>query len=116
MSLKYRHAMLVVVFAAGCSVWRPLPGAVLARPATDTLDRATVSLRDGTKLELEDAVITPDSIVGLGQATSARVALARSDVAGVETRNTDPFTTFVAGVFAGAVSLWLIAVANSPRT
>ena len=113
--MKYRHAMLVVLFAAGCSVWRPLPGAVLARPATDTLDRATVSLRDGRKLELADATITPDSIVGLSRATSARLALARSDIARVETRHTNEFMIFVAGVSAAVTCLWMIVV-TSPRT
>ena len=49
------------------------------------------------------------------QATSARLALARSDVTGVETRNTDPFMTFVAGVFAAVTCVWMVVVAT-PRT
>ena len=63
---RTRHvgAILLLLLAAGCSTWRPLPGAGLAGPANEQLGHAKVFLRDGTEVELRDARVRPDSIVG----------------------------------------------------
>jgi hypothetical protein len=116
MSPKHRALMLLVLFAAGCSVWRPLSGAGLARPLSEPLDEATVILRDSTWIELEHVAITPDSVIGIDHATSARLAVARSNVADVKAQTTDPFLTFVAGAGTGVIVLFLLAMTTTPRT
>jgi hypothetical protein len=103
--------MLVVLLTAGCSAWRPLPGAGLARVDGQRLGHAKVFLRDGTELELDDATISPDSIIGLGGVTHTRLAVARSDVAGVDMRRADIAKTFIVGVLAPVALAFLYAVA-----
>jgi hypothetical protein len=103
--------MLVVVLTSGCAVWRPLPGAGFARSAGERLPHARLSLRDGTELELDDASVTPDSIVGYGGETHTRFAVARREVVGVEGRETDGARTFVVGALAPIVA-WFLVVAS----
>jgi hypothetical protein len=104
--------MLVAALTAGCSAWRPLPGAGrLARAQAEWLGHARVPLRDGTELDLEEAAISPDSIVGLGGAARTRCAVARSDVTRVETRRTVKGRTFLAGVLAPITAAFLYVVA-----
>jgi len=99
--------MLLVLLATGCSVWRPLPGAGLAYPASQSLHQARVVLHDGTELQLEDAMITRDSIIGFGGEGRARLAVAREGVARVDARQPDATKTFVAG---GFMALSLVAL------
>ena len=82
---KHRCALLLVVLAAGCFRWGPLPGAGLAHPESEVLGRVTVYLRDSTAVALDDAAITPDRIVGLEHGSSTRRAVVRSDAVRVET-------------------------------
>jgi hypothetical protein len=86
---------------------RQVPGVGLGRVEQERIGSARVFLRDGTALELEDATITPDSIVGLGGATSTRWAVARSDVVSVDRRRGEPATTLLGGVLAGVAGLFL---------
>ena len=106
--VRRRCAIAPLALALSCSVWRPQPGVGLARPESVWVGRARVSLRDGTVLDLVDATISTDSLVGLGGATRTRFALPRSDLAQVEVRRTERFTTFFAGILA---TLLLYAVA-----
>jgi hypothetical protein len=115
MMAKRHCAILLVVLAAGCYRWGPMPGAGLAHPEKEELDRVTVWLRDSTEFELDDAAITSDSLVGLQRGTPARLAIARSDIARVETQNPDPFLTFVTGALAAVVALLFLAM-TAPRT
>jgi hypothetical protein len=115
MSNKHRCAMLAAAFTAGCSVWRPLPGGGLARPRTEQLYSARVALRDGTAIELDDATISSDSIVGFTGEPRARRAVARREVTAVETLQGDGTKSFAAGglvtlSFFGALVIW-VAVA-----
>jgi hypothetical protein len=100
--------MLVVLLTAGCAVWRPLPGAGFARSAGERLAHARVSLRDGTELLLDDASVTPDSIVGFGGETRTRFAVARREVVGVEGRETDGARTFAVGALVPVVASFLV--------
>jgi hypothetical protein len=102
-------AIVPLALAASCSVWRPQPGVGLARPETEPVGHARALLRDGTVLDLDDASISADSIVGLGGATHTRFSLPRSDVASVEVQRTEGSLTFLAGVLA---TLFLFAVAG----
>jgi len=93
-------AIVSLALAASCSVWRPQPGVGLARPETDWVGHARALLRDGTVLDLDDASISADSIVGLGGATHTRFSLPRSDVASLEVQRTEGTLTFLAGILA----------------
>src|SRR5258705_198665 len=87
-------AILFLQLAASCSAWHPIPGADLARVGSERLGHANVFLRDGTELDLDDATISSDSIIGFGGDTRARLAVARSDVAGIDMLSTDVTKTF----------------------
>jgi hypothetical protein len=51
-------------------------------------------LRDGTKMVVREAVVRPDSIVGLSSsAASWRVAVARTEVEGIDVSQTDKSRT-----------------------
>jgi len=105
---RYLCALPLLQLAVSCSALQPLPGGALTPTSREWLGAARVSLRDGTELVLSEATITPDSIVGLSGATRTRWAVPRSDVAGVDTRDTEPFTTFLAGGFVAVAALFLI--------
>ena len=108
-----RHvcALVLLFLATGCSVWRPLPGAGLAHPESERLGHAKVFLRDGTQLELADATIRLDSIIGFGGDTRARWAVARTEVVGVDASQSDAQRTFVLGALV-TVSLTFVYVAT----
>ena len=103
--------MLLVVLTAGCSVWRPLPGAGIARTGIDQLGHARVSLRGRTELELEDATVTQDSIIGFDSKSLRRVAIARGEVIAVDARETDGRRTFLLGALI-PISLAFVYVAT----
>jgi len=103
--------MLVVVLTAGCSVWRPLPGAGFARTGIDRLGHARVSLRGRAELALDDATVTQDSIIGFDSKSLRRIAIARRDVIGVDARETDGERTFLLGALI-PVSLTFVYIAT----
>jgi hypothetical protein len=106
---------LVLLNATGCTTWRT------ARPAGEpsagdaTYDRARVVLRDSTRLTLRDVVARADSVVGFAEADRTRVAVARPDVARVETRQVGVGRTIglVGGVLAVVAIAALVAVAQA---
>ena len=98
-------AILLLQLAAGCSVWRPLPGAGLARAEGEPLGHARVSFHDGTEIEFKSGTIRPDSIVGFGVDAHIRLAVPRSDVARIDTHHPNRVTTFLAGAALGYVIL-----------
>jgi hypothetical protein len=104
-------AMLGVLLTAACSAWRPLPGAGRAHAESERLGRAKVFLRDGTELDLENATIGADSIIGFGGDTRVRLAVARSEVARVDAPQPDAMKTFLAGGLV-TVSLAFLYVAT----
>ena len=109
-SRRHRSAMLVVVLlTSGCSIWRPLPGGGLAGPRSERLAHARIAMRDGTRLELDDATITPDSITGLGGESRTRLAVARREVASLDARQPDNSKTFRAGALT-AISMMVLYV------
>ena len=113
--VRARHlcGIVLVPFAASCSAWRPVPGAALAPAQAERVDRARVFLRDGTVVLINNATISPDSIVGLVGAPPARFAVPRSDVVGVEAERSEAITSFLAGVLAVFGALFLAGSLNS---
>ena len=103
-------AILLLQLVASCSSWHRLPGVGLAHPESERLGRAKVFLHDGTELDLENASIRPDSIIGFGGDMRARLAVARSEVTRVETRQPNGPATFLVGGLV-PVALAFLAVA-----
>ncbi|HEX7979351.1 MAG TPA: hypothetical protein VF461_12175 [Gemmatimonadaceae bacterium] len=103
--------MLVVMLTAGCSVWRPLPGAGFAHTEVDRLGHARVSRRGGAVHELEDATVTQDSIIGFDSNSLRRIAIARREVIGVDAREMDGERTFLLGALI-PVSLTVVYIAT----
>ncbi|HEX7979350.1 MAG TPA: hypothetical protein VF461_12170 [Gemmatimonadaceae bacterium] len=110
---RHHYAIVLLPLVASCSTLRPVPGVGLAHAEREWIGSARVFLRDGTALELEDATITPDSITGLGGATSTRWAVVRSDVVTVERRRAEPVTPILEGVLAGVAGVFLAVLALS---
>jgi hypothetical protein len=104
---RARYAIVLLPLVASCSTWRQVPGVGLARVERERIGPARVFLRDGTALDLEDATISTDSIIGLGGATSTRWAVARSDVVSVDRRRAEPATRILGGVLAGVAGVFL---------
>lgn len=113
--MRARHlcAIALLPVAASCSAWRPVPGAALAPAPAERVGRARIFLRDGSVLRLGDAMISADSIVGLGGAPPVRVAVSRSGVSGVEVEHAESVTSFLAGVLAVWGTLFLAARLNA---
>jgi len=101
-------AIALLPLAVSCSAFHRVPGASLAPELAERVDRVRVFLRDGTALELDEVVISPDSIIGRGGTPSTRLAVARSNVEAVDTRGTEPIATFVAGACAVLAGLFLM--------
>jgi hypothetical protein len=93
-------ALILLPLVAACSTWHRLPGADLSRAGNERLGHAKVFLRDGTGLDLDDAMITSDSVMGFGGDTRTRFAVARRDITRVETRQPNGPATFLVGGLA----------------
>jgi hypothetical protein len=103
--------ILLLEVVASCSAWHPLPGANLANQQSEPLGHAKVFLRDGTELELRDATIRSDSIIGFGGDAHARLAVTRTDVVRVDALQPDALKTVLAGALL-TVSLTFLYVAT----
>lgn len=101
---------VVLLHLAGCRTWRAVPapsdpsGAV-APPAS--YPRVRVVMRDSTQLELRDATVRADSVVGL--VGGERRAIARADVARIEARKVSAGRTV--GLVGGSLVLVYVTAA-----
>ena len=79
---------------------------------SESLGQTRVVLRDRTEFELQDTMISRDSIIGFGGETRARFAVARREVARVDARQIDAPKTFAAGGFTmfSILALWIAAM------
>jgi hypothetical protein len=107
-----RVCVIAVILVSACTRWHPLPGASLAESGSERLGHLRLVLRDGTELELRDATLGRDSIVGFGGETHARLAVARAEVTDVDSRQPDDVGTFLVGALTPVLlsSLLLLAV------
>ena len=101
-------AIVLFTLAVHCSAFHPVPGASLAPEVAERVDRVRVFLRDGTMLDLDEVIISPDSIIGRGGTSSTRLAVARSNVEAVDARSTEPLATFLAGASALLAGMFLL--------
>ena len=104
---------VALLSASACTTWHP------ARPLehtsdVDTVARARVTWRDGSRIELRDVVVRADSVLGRSGETAARIALARAQITTIETRAVSTLRTvsLVVGV-AAVVTVFAIGKAIS---
>ena len=85
-------AVLPVVILAACHAWHPVPEDTIAAGRPQPFARLLVVTRDGYELQLRDATIRADSIVGTaGDSTPPRrLAIAHDNVVRVESQEADP--------------------------
>jgi hypothetical protein len=106
-----RVSVIVLVVVSACTRWHPLPGASMAETGSERLGHVRLVLRHGTELELRDATLGRDSIVGFGGETHARFAIARAEVTDVDSRQTDDVGTFLVGALTPVLLSWLLVLA-----
>ena len=107
--------MLVLLNSTGCMTWRAARQAGGPSAGDASYDRARVVLRDSTRLTLRDVAVRSDSVVGLAEADRTRVAVARTEVVRVETRQVGVGRTIalVGGALAVVALAALVAVAQA---
>ena len=106
---RTRHiCVLLSLLATACTQWHPLPGANLGQVRSDELGHARVLLRDGTELDLHDAIVDRDSIIGFGGEARTRFAVARTEVTRVESRQANGPATFLVGGLTPLLALTLL--------
>jgi hypothetical protein len=109
-------ALVVLALGAGaCSTWQVRTEPV-REVAAAPVPRARVTLRDGARMQLWDARVESDSLVGHLTDDTARTAFALGDVATVETWEPSTAQTVkmtVIVVLGVAYSLFQIALATS---
>jgi hypothetical protein len=108
--------LVLVVLAAGCATWKPVPAPVdevLARPGAPK--RLNVHLRDGSSLLLLSPAVRGDSLYGRSaparhtafpDRTGATVAVALAEIHFVEVEDSNDAAS-VAIVVAIGLALWL---------
>jgi hypothetical protein len=87
--------------------WRAAPPTNETQAADPTFERARVVLRDGVRIALRDVTVRADSVVGFAGSDRTRVAVARSEVAQVESRGVSVGRTLA--VLGGVVAIVAIA-------
>src|SRR4051812_6213622 len=104
------RTVLLAYLAAACSTWtgRPAPASATLDPPPPT--RFRVTLASGTMIELRDAVVGPDSVLGISEVTGAHVGIPADSVRGIEVRSVDALRTV--GLMAGiAATVFVVLVA-----
>jgi hypothetical protein len=94
---------------AGCHAWRPMTATPQTAEAAP-IARVRVVKRDGSALVLSSVRVREDSVVGFAGREGARRAIARDDVARMETRQVSASRTTL-GVLGGAAVLFLVLYA-----
>jgi hypothetical protein len=112
----YAAAVVALALGAvGCSTWQVRTEPVRTVAAAP-VPRARVTLRDGARMQLWDARVEDDSLVGHLTDDTARTAFALADVATVETWEPSTAQTVkmtVIVVFGLAYSLFKLALSTS---
>lgn len=118
----------LVLLLPGCSTWKPLREPLAASaPAPGPAEHVLIHRLDGTRIELELHDVTPDSLRGWAYGTKGNskldkpsakygrpIAIARADVAKIESRQKDGVVTSllvlgVVGVVAAAAVVVAVA-------
>jgi hypothetical protein len=104
-----RAGICALLVATACHSWRPAPAAP-DTVGTAPLARARIVKRDGSAVVLNAVQVRDDSVVGFAGAERARRAIARTDVARIETRLVSAGRTTL-GVIGGVAVLYLVLYA-----
>jgi hypothetical protein len=102
-------------FAQACTTWRTMPLTPESFPHRDSLRVVRVTRADGTRLQLQYAQITPDSLRGVEIRAEAPSIVPLSDVKRVQTHHFDAGKTIglLLGLGLAVSAAILIAVAHS---
>jgi hypothetical protein len=102
---------LLLGSAGGCTAWHAQPGPVPRVAAASRGDRLRIVRNDDRVVEIADARLVGDSIVGSGGTPPGRIAIAVADVRRVEARRPDALltTALVVGVVVASIPLAYIA-------
>jgi hypothetical protein len=103
---KHLFPALTLLVGAACHTWRAAPP-VPDTASTASLARARIVKRDSSTIELSEVQVRADSVVGFVGAERARRAIAREDVARIETRQVSSGRTTL-GVIGGVALLLLV--------
>jgi len=113
MRIKILSALVALLIALACTEWHTSPRSASGSYPPDKIPRAKVTVLDGTSLELVDARVRTDSIVGTDPTSSGRVAIPTNRISRIESLEFSQSRTF--GLFASlgiafvAASLYLVA-------
>jgi hypothetical protein len=105
----------VLGFAQACTTWRTVSLTPKSFPRRDSLRVVRVTRADGTRLQLQYAEITPDSLRGIEIRAGTPSIVPLSDVTRVQTHHFDAGKTIglLLGLGLAAGAAILIAVAQS---
>jgi hypothetical protein len=117
---------MTALLLGGCSTWRMQGQApATAISATSSPPHVRITLHDGTRLEMYQAVVQGDSLLGVGPAaplraynygrpvaptvSHARIAVALSDIRTLEIRtHSGGKTALLVGIVVGVLTVWTI--------
>ena len=108
-----QRSLVAALLAFACTEWNTSPRSVSGLYPPDRLPRAKVTFADGRSVELLDARVRQDSIVGTDPVSVARLAFPMERVSRVESQEFSQARTV--SLFAGmglafiAVTLYLVA-------
>ena len=104
---------VVSLVALACTEWHTSPRTANSSYAPDRVPRARVTLSNGTTIQIRDARIRADSVVGTDPVSVSRVAFAISQVSRIESEEFSQLRTVL--LFAGlgvaflATTLYVVA-------
>ena len=113
MRLIILRSLVASLLAFACTEWHTSPRSASGSYPPDRLPRAKVTFADGRSVELLDARVRRDSIVGTDPASVARLAFPMERVSRVESQEFSQARTV--SLFAGmglafiAVTLYVVA-------
>jgi hypothetical protein len=91
-------AFVLPLVPLACTEWHTSPRAADSSYPPDRVPRARITLSNGATLEIRDARIRPDSVVGIDPVSASPVAAAITQVSRIESEE-----------FSESRTLWLFA-------
>ena len=110
---KAAFSVVLACLLAACATWTPRRFDDSPEGGTYVSGVVRVTLRDGTRLEMRDVRVSPDSLIGFvrspGQST--RVGLRTSTVASIHERDVSPGRTALLLVVLGVAATGVLLAA-----
>lgn len=110
-----QRSLVASLLALACTEWHTSPRSAGGLYPPDRLPRARVTLVDGTSVELVDARVRQDSVVGTHPASAARAAFPIERVSRIESQEFSQSRTvsMFAGIGLAFIGVTLYAVAHN---